>query len=110
MNTANTFGDRVKELRKKKGMTQEQLAETLYLENHVSISNYENNKRMPSAETVVMMAQVLGTTTDYLLNGTLNSNATVDQAHELLKCLTPEHQMLALEHIKLLVEMEQGFL
>lgn len=68
MNT-ETFGERIKALREQNNMTQEQLEEALYLENKATISSYENNRRMPSADILSEMARVLGTTIDYLLNG-----------------------------------------
>jgi transcriptional regulator with XRE-family HTH domain len=53
-----TFGERIKALRKQNNMTQEQLAETLYLENKATISSYENNCRIPSADILSEMARV----------------------------------------------------
>ena len=104
MNT-QTFGDRIKDLRKQNKMTQEQLAEALFLENKATISSYENNRRMPGADILVDMARVLGTTVGYLLNGEKEENEVINQAVAIMEGLSPELQQLALEQIKLLTRL-----
>lgn len=105
MNTTNTFGDRVKELRKQKGMSQEKLAELLFLESKATISSYETNRRMPAADVLAGMAVALETTVDYLLNGGTETNETLNQAMVLLQQLSPELQMIALEQIRVLTRL-----
>ena len=56
---------RIKELRKEKGLTQEELAGKLHVSRQI-ISYYETN-RMPSVDDLVFLAKEFGTTTDYLL-------------------------------------------
>jgi len=102
LNTTNTFGDRVKELRKQKGMSQEKLAELLFLESKATISSYETNRRMPAADVLAGMAVALETTVDYLLNGETEKNETINQAVWFLQQLSPELQKVALEQIKIL--------
>ena len=104
MNT-QTFGDRIRDLRKQNNMTQEQLAEALFLENKATISSYENNRRMPAADILVEMAKVLGTTVDFLLNGEKEENEVINQAVAIMEGLSPELQQLALEQIKLLTRL-----
>ena len=60
------FGERVKQLRLSAGMTQEQLAERIWV-TKAAISNYELSERNPSPETIIKIAGVFGVTTDYLL-------------------------------------------
>ena len=60
------FGERVKKLRLSAGMTQEQLAERIWV-TKAAISNYELSERNPSPETIIKIAGVFGVTTDYLL-------------------------------------------
>jgi len=43
---------------KNKGFNEEQLAEVLYLDNKATISSYENNRRMLSADILSEMARV----------------------------------------------------
>ena len=102
MNTANTFGDRVKELRKQKGMSQEKLAELLFLESKATISSYETNRRMSAVDVLAGMAVALETTVDYLLNGEIEKNETINQALLILQQLSPELQKVALEQINIL--------
>lgn len=52
---AKTFGARVREVRKEKGMTQEQLAEAAGL-HPTFISNVERGYRVPSLPTVLRLA------------------------------------------------------
>ena len=60
------IGNRIKELRKKKGLTQEQLGKLINL-TKVSISCYESEKRSPDLETFETLVDALDTTPDYLL-------------------------------------------
>lgn len=65
------LAQRLRQARKSKKLTQEELA------NRVSttkgtISNYENGHSSPPNEMLVLLAETLGTTTDYLLGRTTN--------------------------------------
>lgn len=60
------LGNRIRELRKKKGLTQEKLGELLNV-TKVSISCYENETRSPDIETFELLINALDTTPDYLL-------------------------------------------
>lgn len=59
-------GKRLKMLREEKGLTQKELAEKLSL-TPKAISFYELGSREPSGDALIQMANILGTTTDYLL-------------------------------------------
>ena len=60
------FGNRLKTLRLKKNMTQEQLARKLGLTKSV-ISAYETELRQPSYDVLIHIAKIYNVTTDYLL-------------------------------------------
>ncbi len=60
------FSTRLKELRKKKGLTQKELAEKIGIQQG-GYTNWETGKREPKLETVVQLAKILEATTDYLL-------------------------------------------
>lgn len=60
------FGYRLKTLRLKANMTQEQLARRLSLTKSV-ISAYETDLRLPSYDVLVHIAGIFNVTTDYLL-------------------------------------------
>ena len=57
---------RIKEMRIRKGLSQQQLGEIIGV-TKVSVCGYESGTRLPSLETFEMMAELFGTSTDYLL-------------------------------------------
>jgi len=61
-----TFGEKLRTLRKNAGLTQKQLAERIWV-TKAAVSNYELYGHMPSLETLVRIARVFHVTTDYLL-------------------------------------------
>lgn len=60
------FGNTLKELRKGMGLTQQQLADRLWL-SKATVSYYEQSLRYPSPEVIVKLAKVFHVSTDYLL-------------------------------------------
>lgn len=60
------FGYRLRELRKKKKMTQEQVAKRLGL-SKTTISGYENNVKTPSLEVLTKLAILYGASSDFIL-------------------------------------------
>ena len=63
-----TIGDRVRALRKEQKMTQADLAAKVSL-TYIQIGRYEQQKSQPSGDVVRRLADALGTTADYLMNG-----------------------------------------
>lgn len=63
------IAERLKLARKRQKITQEKLAE-LANTTKSTISNYENSYSSPSADMILTLAEVLNTTTDYLLGRT----------------------------------------
>lgn len=59
-------GSRIKELRTKRGYTQGYVAEKLGMD-RANLSNYERDVAIPPGPVLVALADILGTTTDYLL-------------------------------------------
>jgi len=66
MDTLKRFGDRVRELRIKKGLSQEQLAELSGL-HRTYISSVELGKRNVSLINIFALAKALGVTPDKLI-------------------------------------------
>ena len=62
-----TFGETIKQLRVKKDLSQKDLAAMLDICN-TTLSQYEKNKRAPKFDTLLKLADILGVSTDYLLN------------------------------------------
>ncbi|MBQ8193271.1 MAG: helix-turn-helix transcriptional regulator [Bacilli bacterium] len=60
------IGKRVRELRIEKEMSQQELGLAIGV-TKVSICGYENGTRIPNLEKLIKLADVLETTTDYLL-------------------------------------------
>ncbi|MED4461817.1 helix-turn-helix domain-containing protein [Metabacillus fastidiosus] len=72
------FGDRIRKLRKEKGLTQEELGKQINV-TKVSISGYENGNRTPDTETLQRLADVLETSTEYILGRTENPNGLIEK-------------------------------
>lgn len=62
------FAERLRELRKKAGLTQSGLAETIKL-SIKTIQRWEQNERQPRMDEIKKLAQALNVTDDELLNG-----------------------------------------
>jgi transcriptional regulator with XRE-family HTH domain len=62
----STIGSRIKELRLRRGLTQDQIAERLDM-TRANFSHYERDNAEPPSATLSKLADILGTTTDYLL-------------------------------------------
>ena len=62
------FGNRVRGLRMRKGITREQLAEELCISTD-HLCKIENGHRGTSFETLILMSLYFGVSTDYLLKG-----------------------------------------
>ena len=60
------FGERLKDLRKSNGLTQQQLADRLGVAKSV-VSYYESGDRFPSYDVLIKIAQRFHVTTDYML-------------------------------------------
>lgn len=81
------FGYRLKELRTKRKITQQQLGDAIHV-SKVSVSGYENNNRTPDTETLQLIADYFNVTTDYLLGRNHTPEwANKDEVMELDKLL-----------------------
>lgn len=63
-----TTGDRIRELREKNRLTQDQLATQAEISKGF-LSDVENNNRNISSQSLLKIANALGASVDYLLNG-----------------------------------------
>ena len=61
-----TFADRLKEIRKSKGITQKAVAEYLGIQT-APYQHYEYGKREPNHEKTIKLAEYFNVSTDYLL-------------------------------------------
>lgn len=62
----STMGDRIRESRKKKGLTQEQLAEVLDVTPYY-MGELERGNKSPSLDLFIKLVEVLDVSADYLL-------------------------------------------
>lgn len=70
----DNFGDYLNYLRKKKGMTQAELADKLGVTNK-AVSKWETGEAMPETSLLVPLSKIFGVTVDELLNGGKDSAA-----------------------------------
>ena len=70
----DNFGERIRRLRKKTGLTQEQLAEAVGV-NPITISWWENDKYLPQTQNVKALAKALGVSEAELLNNSHDNNS-----------------------------------
>ena len=73
-----TFAERLKTLRKKAGLTQEEFAERIGVHS-VTISKWEMGKQIPKTLTLKTIAEALHVSEDELLNGTQSASDWVLQ-------------------------------
>lgn len=64
----DTLGARIAALRKRKGMTQEELAQKMEVSSQ-AVSKWENDVSCPDIQSLPRLAKLLGTTVDELLTG-----------------------------------------
>ena len=65
----NTLGERIKELRKEKGLTQEHLAQKLSF-NRATLASWEVGRSLPDIDTLTKLAEFFGVSIDFLLDRT----------------------------------------
>ncbi|WP_418223529.1 helix-turn-helix domain-containing protein [Clostridium isatidis] len=86
-----TFAERLKELRKEKQLTIEQLAKDLGSAKS-TISRYENNKREPKKDFLEMLSNYFNVSVDYLLGKT---DIRTPKVNEKPKKFSPEIETIA---------------
>jgi len=67
------FGEKLARLRKKRGLSNEQLGQELGVDGY-QISQYETDPTLPSAEIIVQLARLLDASLDYLLRDELRDD------------------------------------
>ena len=83
------FGDRLKELRKRSKLSQEQLAQQLGITKGM-ISSYETSMRMPSYHILLKIALLFNVSTDYLLGKSKNDMINISDLSEKQKAIICE--------------------
>lgn len=87
------IGQRLKDLRRAKGLTQQQVADRVWV-TKAMISSYELSTRAPSYEVLIKLSKLFGVTTDFLLgiesSRTINVNGLTEKQITLIKSLVDE--------------------
>ena len=78
------FGDRLKELRKERNLTQEDIGNLCDVAKN-TVSNWENNINQPPFDIVKKLAHYFGVTIDYLLNFTQEDMDNMERLKQALK-------------------------
>ena len=74
---AKITGERISALRKKQGLKQAELAKKLNVYQR-TISYYETGARLPKTEDIAALAEILNTTTDFLIGLTSVASTDID--------------------------------
>jgi transcriptional regulator with XRE-family HTH domain len=75
-----TFGKRLKEMREKRGLTQEELAKAIGLKDKRAVSAWETGKYLPSVNAVYRLSQLFGVSVDYIVGRTDDPLGAAQQA------------------------------
>ena len=104
-----TLGERIKEARLRKRLTQKQLAKLLNVTD-ATVNRYEKNVRKPDAEMLKRIAEILGVSVDYLL-GTEEKHETI-AAHRSDNPLDdlPEEAKRSIEEFKEYILKKYGLM
>ena len=97
--------NRMRELRKGSNLTMKQLGEMVGV-TESTISFYETGKHEPDIKTIETIADILGTTIDYLVGHDVNPNANVREDEkeimQLYKKLNDEGKTIAMKTMRAL--------
>lgn len=75
------MSNRIKELRKEYGLTQEDIAKKLGL-TRSAISSYERGRLEPTFQNIIKLADMFDVSTKYLMGLSLNRNSEDDDRHQ----------------------------
>ena len=78
------LGNQIKHYRNEKGLSQEELAERVYVTRQ-SISNWENNKNYPDINSLVLLSEVFEISIDNLIKGDLEQMKKEINSEEVRK-------------------------
>ncbi|WP_309557715.1 helix-turn-helix domain-containing protein [Fenollaria sporofastidiosus] len=78
------LGNHIKHYRNEKGLSQEELAERVYVTRQ-TISNWENNKNYPDINSIVLLSEVFEISIDNLIKGDLEQMKNEINSEEVKK-------------------------
>jgi transcriptional regulator with XRE-family HTH domain len=101
----NEIGERIATRRKELGLTQETVTNKTNISTN-QLSNLENNRCVPTVDTILKLSEVLEVTPDYFLLGIVkdvNETPISDIAQKALLCSNKQKRLVS-EFISLLVK------
>ena len=101
----NDIGNRIAARRKELNLTQEAVTNLTNISTN-QLSNLENNRSVPTVETILKLSEAFKVTPDYFLLGIVKSmdeKPVADIAQKALLC-TDKQKRLILEFISLLIK------
>lgn len=102
------FKERLKQLRSEKNISQNELANAIGV--HVTnISRYERGENKPTTEVLTKLANKLGVTTDYLMNGSTEEITNSNLSDKKLLSLFKKVSKLPIEQQKVVTELIEAF-
>lgn len=102
-----TLGNRIRLRRKELGFSQSKLAELIDISNN-HMSAIENGREKPSLEKFIALCDLLKTTPDFLLLGSIHPGNVPKNITDNLCLCSPEDIKLAGEMIELMVARNQN--
>lgn len=87
------IGEKIKELRKKAGITQLELAKELKI-SPSTVGMYEQGRREPDNNMVLRLCQIFNTTTDYLLGKSDKNREISDIIDEFTEVLSSQKGLM----------------
>jgi transcriptional regulator with XRE-family HTH domain len=101
----NTFGERFKSIRFSKNLTQEQMVDEFngrygYAFTKTTISQYENNKRIPEMKAIRSFAEYFNVSLDYLLCNDVHVIKELEQGYYMHN----DSELIELEKIAALIK------
>lgn len=110
MSQNEIIAKRLSELRKEKGVKQDEIAELLNVK-RATVANYETGKRAPDYETIIKLADYYSVSCDYILRGVTSEFANIHsttglsgRAIEILKDMNEIEDIDFLNLINYLIE------
>lgn len=72
------------------------------------ISSYETNRRLVSGAVAVEIANVLGSSTDYILNGEESEDSFAKEVNDLISCVKSDKvKKMILQQLRAAVELDK---
>ncbi|MDR3209521.1 MAG: helix-turn-helix domain-containing protein [Oscillospiraceae bacterium] len=85
-----TLGEKIQQLRKRQGLSQETLAERLTVSRQ-AVSKWELGESVPDTENVVQLSKLFGVSADYLLRDEFESDTDIPAVRASAENLTAEY-------------------